>query len=253
MLRRIGGVARRRWLPLGLAGLAGLVIAFTLVDRLFLRPPPDGADLGPASFAALGVRSPYGAAVGTLDVEYPRSLRENEDGSILVRYRAAEGWRERFAAAPDLRLEVSIDAARLDIAPAPARHAFDNARIAAAGRDSRRWILSPKAEGDYTLLVRLSAQPAGFTTHHVAANGALLGEEEEVGLPVAVSTRYLVPQLAVDLAKGGVALLSFLLTLPAAAYAIRHLLRRRRPRPVPDAPPAPPADRRDPARRRRKR
>ena len=219
----------RRWPLLALAAAAALALAL-LLDDLLLRPPPAGAARAVA--VPYAVVNPAGARIGALGVDWPRRLRENEDGLVRLRYAAAPEWAAAFRAqaagrAP-LELEATLAAARLALRPEPAAYSFDIARIAAAGFDARSWIVSPEREGDYTLLVRLEARPAGFRAVPIAAAGAEPGAEGEVALPIEVSTRYLVPQIAVDLARLAASALTFLLTLPlAAAWLARRRKRRR--------------------------
>jgi hypothetical protein len=227
---RVGRVSGRWWPGLAFAALAALALALFL-DDLLRRPPP----ASPPRAAAMpyAVLNPAGRRIGALAVDWPRHLRENEDGLVELRYSAAPGWAAAFrASAADartpLKLTVRLAAARLSLRPEPAEHRFDTARIAAAGSDRRSWILSPDKEGDYILLVRLEAEPAGFEAVPIAAAGVAQGGGGEVALPVRVSTRYLVPQWAVDLARLAASGLAFLLTLPLAAA---WLARRRGAKP----------------------
>jgi len=248
MLGRTGGGFR---LVLALAGIAGIVAALVLVPLLLTRAPA-----GPerAALTAFAVTNPAGARIGTLRIDYDRALAENEDGTIALEYRAAADrpeWRRGFAGASQLRLEAFVDAARLTIVPAPARHLFSNARIVRTGADRRVWTFAPQAEGTYRLLVRLAAEPEGFSVGRVAVNDALLdpGRQQEIPLEVRVTTRYLVSQAWVDAARLATGFLSFLLTLPAAAILLQRF--RARPAPAPAAPaPRRPA-RAKPARRKR--
>jgi hypothetical protein len=234
ILERIGRHRR----ALAFAGLIGL--GLVMLNAMLLSHWPAPRDDPPEAATVFAVLNPRGARIGALDVQYPARLRENQDGAILVRYSADEAWRERFAAASDLRLEVAVHGGRLEVGPAPTAYAFDNRRIAATGADARRWIVSPEAEGDYTLLVRLAAAPAGFAVRRLTANGEIR-EGAEAALPVAVETRHGLPQVAIDSAQLAVGLISFLLTLPAAAIALRQW-RSGAPAP-PSAQPAPAAKR----------
>ena len=222
-ISRIGGA--RNW-ALAAAGLALLYAGLAFADRLFAPPA-----LGPshAAIAAFQVLNPKGRRIGTLAVDYPRRLRENQDAEVRVRYSAEAAWRSQFAAAagprPTLRLTAHLAAGRLALAPQPADYVFDNRRILAGG-DSRSWILSPEREGDYTLLVRLDAEPAGFRSVPIAVNAAPQGRRDSVALPVAVHTRYSVPGWTVDLAKAAASLLAFLLTLPFAASLVKKWVGR---------------------------
>lgn len=229
-IERLGRVGRRWWPLLALAAASALAFAL-LAGGLLRRPPPAGDSRAVA--VAYAVLNPAGVRIGALGVDWPRRLRENEDGLVKVRYAAAPRWAAAFRAqaaagrAP-LRLTVHLAAARLALRPEPASHAFDTARIAAAGFDRKSWIVSPEREGDYTLLVRLEAEPAGFAAVPIAAAGAPPAADGEVALPVRVSTRYLVPQIAVDLARLAASALTFLLTLPLAAAWLASRRRKRR-------------------------
>lgn len=220
-LGRLGGVFR---IPLALVGIAGIVSALAFLPLLLSRPSarPERADL-----TAFAVADARGAQIGSLHVTYDRTLAENEDGTLAVEYRAAAdrpAWRAGFAAASDLRLDASVDAARLTIVPAPARYRFSNARIVRTGRDRRVWTFAPQAEGTYRLLLRLAAEPEGFSVRRISVNDALVGpgQQQDIPLEVRVTTRYFVSQAVVDAAKLGVGFLSFLLTLPAAAMLLQR-------------------------------
>lgn len=217
-ISRIGGA--HNW-ALAAAGLGLLYAGLVFADRAFAPPA-----LGPAhaAVAAYHVVNPKGVRIGTLAIDYPRRLRENQDAEVRVRYSAEAAWRSQFARAagprPTLKLTVHLAASRLTLAPQPAHYAFDNGRILAGG-DSRSWILSPGPEGDYTMLVRLDAEPAGFRAVPVAVNAEAQGRSDSVALPVTVHTRYSVPGWVVDLAKAAASLLAFLLTLPFAASLVK--------------------------------
>ena len=222
-ISRIGGWWN--W-ALALAGLGGLYAALLLLENAFAPAPP-----ARAAGAAFHVANPAGKRIGTLAIDYPRRLRENQDSEIRVRYEAEAAWRDQFAAAagraaaprPTLKLSVHLAATRLVLEPPPPSYDFDNARILAGG-DGRSWILSPRQEGDYVLLARLHVEPAGFRAIPVAANRQDLGRAGTVSLPVTVVTRYSVPQVAVDLGKAAASLLAFLLTLPFAASLVKRWL-----------------------------
>jgi len=223
------------------AGLFLILAVPPLARQLLARPAPDPADPadpGQLSVPAFAVRNPAGARIGTLSIEYPRSLRENESRPVVVRYEAAQGWRRNFATRPDVRIEASLSAARLDIVPEPARHVFRNERIAGTGADEQSWEVVPTAEGDYMLGLRLDVRPAGFSVGAIDVNGAAAagGGSGDQRLPVTVYTRYSVSQATVDLATTASRLLGFLVGLAGLPFVLR-LLRglRRAPGPPPPA------------------
>ncbi len=233
-------------LLLGGAGLLLILAAPPLLLQLLARPNPDPARL---EFPAFAVRNPAGLQIGTLEIDYPRSLRENESGAVTVRYRAAESWRRNFATRPDVRIEASLSAGRLELVPDPPRHVFRNEGIARTGADAQSWEVVPTVEGDYQLALRLDVQPAGFTVGAIdvngeAAAGTATGDQR---LPVTVYTRYSVSQATVDLATNAIRLLGFLVTLAGLPFLLR-LFRRRRGAPSAPQESAPPRAR---ARRRR--
>jgi hypothetical protein len=222
-------------------GLVGLLAGPWFADYALRRPPPDGADPsdpGQVAAPAFLVRNPGGARIGTLEVQYPRSMRENEARPIQVRYVAAPAWRAGFAAYRGVRIEASVGGARLNLTPEPARYAFRNDRIAARGEDGRGWEISPQAEGDYRLHLRLEVEPADFSVGRIAANGQEGAAGDDVSLPVTVYTRYSVSQTTVDIAKAAASLAGFLLTLPLLSSLAKWWVgsRRRSPAGPPDKP-----------------
>ncbi len=230
---------------------AAALIASSALIAWFAAPALVGGALGPpppaprrASVPAFAVTGPAGRRIGTLTVDYPASMRENESRPVVVSYEAAGRWREFFAARPDLRLEVSLSGARLDIVPEPARHVFRNEAIARRGVDRRSWQIVPRAAGDYSLHLRLEAAPAAFSARPVSANGELRPAGEDQSLPVAVYTLYGVSERTVALAKLAVGLLSFLVSLAGLPLLVRLARRLAGPPPPPaPAPEAPPARR----------
>jgi hypothetical protein len=202
-------------------GLLLLLAVPPLLLQLLARP-----DLEPGrlQFPAFAVRNPAGLQIGTLHIEYPRSMRENESGSVVLRYEAAESWRENFARRRDVRIEASLSAGRLEIVPEPPRHVFRNERIARTGADAQSWELVPTVEGDYQLALRLDVQPATFTVGAIDVNGeaaAGTGATGDQRLPVTVYTRYSVSQATVDLAANAIRLLGFLITLAGLPFLMR--------------------------------
>jgi len=247
VLNWFGGPARAAAL-IGMSALIALVAAPALVGGALSRAGPDPRRVSVPAFAVIG---PAGRRIGTLKVDYPASMRENESRPVVVSYEAAGRWREHFAAHPGRRLEVSLSGARLDIVPEPARHVFRNDLIARRGVDRRSWQIVPRAAGDYSLHLRLEATPAAaFSPRPVSANGELRPAGEDQSLPVTVHTLYGVSETTVALAKIAVGLLSFLVSLAGLPLLVR-LLRglaglapvqspapaRARAAPAPEAPP----------------
>jgi hypothetical protein len=175
--------------------------------------------------------------VGTLSIDYPRSMRENESGSVVVRYEAAESWRRNFATRPDVRIEASSSAGRLEIVPEPARHVFRNEAIARTGADAQSWEVVPTVEGDYQLGLRLDVQPAGFSVGAIDVNGEVAEGISDQRLPVSVNTRYSVSQATVDMVTGAIRLLGFLVTLAGLPFLLRLFRRGRRASEVTPVPP----------------
>ena len=231
-LGRLGGVFR---IPLALVGIAGIVSSARLRPAAACPAPRPGRS-APRSLPSRWPM-PRAGQIGSLHVTYDRTLAENEDGTLAVEYRAAAdrpgGWRAGVRGGVGLRLEASVDAARLTIVPAPARYRFSNARIARTGADRRVWTFAPQAEGAYRLLLRLAAEPEGFSVRRVAVNersrtrGSSRISRSRSGSRPAIC----VSQAVVDAAKLGVGFLSFLLTLPAAAMLLQRF--RGRPAPAP--------------------
>jgi len=184
------------------------------------------------------VRDPAGTAIGWLNIKYPRTIRENEEGVLEAEYTTGEArWAtgSTSVAVPDpygygsvgppAGMKVELSGADLALTPAPS-HEFDVQRIAATGVERVKWIVSPKTEGDHVLLVRFNVRPATFKAVPISANGQALGGDPQILLPVKVFTIYGVPKATVLIAKGGVGLASFLLTLPAAFVLFERVFRK---------------------------
>jgi hypothetical protein len=123
-------------------------------------------------------------------------------------------------------MKVELSGADLALTPSPS-HEFDVQRIAATGVERVKWIVSPKDEGDHVLLVRFNVSPATFKAIPISANGQAQGSDPQILLPVKVFTIYGVPKATVLIAKGGVGLLSFLLTLPAAFVLFERFFKKK--------------------------
>ena len=207
-------------------GLAALFAVPAVADLAFRRPPPeaaDPADPGQRAAPLFAVRNRRGAEIEILNVDYPRSMRENEARPLHLRYVAAPGWRSAFARDREVRIQATVGGARLNLVPDPAHYAFRNDRIVARGGDGRGWSVSPQAEGDYRLHVRLEVEPADFPVARIHANGARTAGDD-VSLPVTVYTRYKVSQATVDWVKAIGTVLGFLLTLPFLSGLVKWLL-----------------------------
>ena len=218
---------KRTWFVWLLLAVACAFVLPRLIDaKAAPAPPPPMAEA--ASASRFAVRDPNGATIGWLSIKYPRTIRENEEGVLEAEYTTGDTpWKTDPSAAksddaygygsvqPPAGMSVEFSGADLTLTPAPI-HAFDVARIAATGVERVKWIVSPKGEGDHVLLARFKVTPATFKAVPVAANGQDQGSDPQILLPVKVFTIYGVPQATVLIAKGGVGLLSFLLTLPAA-------------------------------------
>lgn len=232
MLERV----KRFWLPLLAAAIACVVVLPRLIDRA-AAPPTAAPPPAPAVADAprLAVRDPSGATIGWLNIRYPRTIRENEEGVLEAEYTTGDTrWASGSTSGsgygsvrPPAGMKVELSGADLVLVPSPS-HQFDVARIAATGREQVKWIVSPKKEGDHVLLVRFKVSPATFKAVPVSANGQALGDDPQILLPVTVFTIYGVPKTMVLIAKSGVGLLSFLLTLPAALLLFEKLFRKKR-------------------------
>ena len=220
-------VKRTWYVWLGLAVACALVLPRLIDARTTPAAPPPTAQVAAAS--RFVVHDPGGKAIGWLNIKYPRTIRENEEGVLEAEYTTGDthwtgaatdgagggydyGYR---TVQPPAGMKVELSGADLALTPAPS-HEFDVQRIAATGVERVKWIVSPKAEGDHVLLVRFNVSPATFRAIPISANGQPLGADSQILLPVKVFTIYGVPKATVLIAKGGVGLLSFLLTLPAA-------------------------------------
>lgn len=233
-----------RWVAALAVALALPFAAMEWLDGPFGRPPPDPADPrdpGQLAVPAFAVSNAEGRRVGTLAVEYPRSMRENESKPLVLRYEVAPAWREAFARRSDMRIEAAVSGVRLDVVPEPTSHVFRNEMLLRRGFDSRGWEVVPSAEGDYVLRLRLEVAPAGFAVGPLDANGAALPAGEDQRLPVTVYTRYSVSQATVDIVKFLLGLAGFAVTFIGFPYILR-LIRKWRGLPEPA-----PAEARGPA------
>ncbi|KQY95438.1 hypothetical protein ASD21_08845 [Caulobacter sp. Root1455] len=223
-----------------------LVCAVVLPRLIDARAAP--ASHRPATQVAAAsrfvVRDPNGTAIGWLNIKYPRTIRENEEGVLEAEYTTGDthwtgaaqegvkaGAEDEYDygygdVQPPAGMKVELSGADLALTPAPT-HEFDVQRIAATGVERVKWIVSPKAEGDHVLLVRFNVTPATFKAIPISANGQAQGSDPQILLPVKVFTIYGVPKATVLIAKGGVGLASFLLTLPAAFVLFERFTKKK--------------------------
>jgi hypothetical protein len=231
---------KRTWFVWLLVAVVLVGVAPRLIDAAARRQPPPSAE--PAVAPRFVVRDPDGAAIGWLNIKYPRTIRENEEGVLEAEYTTG-GVRWKTGSAgdgadaygygsvqPPAGMKVEFSGADLTLTPAPS-HAFDVQRIAATGVERVKWIVSPKDEGDHVLLVRFNVSPTTFKAIPISANGEAQGSDPQILLPVKVFTIYGVPKATVLLAKGGVGLLSFLLTLPAAFVLLERVFKKKKAKP----------------------
>ena len=223
---------KRTWFVWLLAAVVIALVAPRVIDaRTAFQPPPPAT---PAAASRFVVHDPNGAAIGWLNIKYPRTIRENEEGVLEAEYTTGDvHWKTGGAnddgygtVQPPAGMKVELSGADLTLTPAPI-HVFDVQRIAATGVERVKWIVSPKDEGDHVLLVRFNVSPATFKAIPISANGQAQGSDPQVLLPVKVFTIYGVPKATVLIAKGGVGLLSFLLTLPAAFVLFERVFRKK--------------------------
>jgi hypothetical protein len=213
---------KRTWfIWLAMAAVFAVVLPRLIDARTGPQPPPPAA---PAAASRFVVHDPSGATIGWLNIKYPRTIRENEEGVLEAEYTTGDiHWKTGQAGdddaygsvRPPAGMKVELSGADLALTPSPT-HEFDVQRIAATGVERVKWILSPKDEGDHVLLVRFNVSPATFKAIPISANGQAQGSDPQVLLPVKVFTIYGVPKATVLIAKSGVGLLSFLLSMPAA-------------------------------------
>ena len=220
---------KRAWFVWLLLAVAGVVVLPRLIDHQAAKTPPAPT----AQASRFVVRDPDGTAIGWLNIKYPRTIRENEEGVLEAEYTTGDTrWQESGdaygygAVQPPAGMSVEFSGADLTLTPAPT-HVFDVARIATTGVERVKWIVSPKGEGDHVLLARFKVSPATFKAVPILANGQDQGGDPQILLPVKVFTIYGVPQATVLIAKGGVGLVSFLLTLPAAFVLFDKVFRKK--------------------------
>ncbi|SFK60699.1 hypothetical protein [Caulobacter sp. UNC279MFTsu5.1] len=228
---------KRTWFVWLSLGIVSALVAPRLIDAGAARrqPPATPAQAVAPRFV---VRDPSGTAIGWLNIKYPRTIRENEEGVLEAEYTTGDArWKagSTSVAVPDpygygsvqppAGMKVELSGADLALTPTPT-HAFDVQRIAATGVERVKWIVSPKTEGDHVLLVRFNVSPATFKAIPISANGEAQGSDPQILLPVRVFTIYGVPKATVLIAKGGAGLASFLLTLPAAFVLFERVFRK---------------------------
>jgi hypothetical protein len=227
---------KRTWfIWLAMAAVLAVVLPRLIDARAAPQPPPPAT---PAAASRFVVHDPNGTAIGWLNIKYPRTIRENEEGVLEAEYTTGDiHWKTGQAkeaggdygygsVQPPAGMKVELSGADLALTPSPT-HEFDVQRIAATGVERVKWIVSPKDEGDHVLLVRFNVSPATFKAIPISANGQAQGSDPQVLLPVKVFTIYGVPKATVLIAKGGVGLLSFLLTLPAAFVLFERFLKKK--------------------------
>jgi len=230
---------KRTWF-VWLAMAAVIAVALPrLIDARAAPQPPSPAS--PAAASRFVVHDPNGTAIGWLNIKYPRTIRENEEGVLEAEYttgdttwktgQAQDGPKDGYddgygGVQPPAGMKVELSGADLALTPSPT-HEFDVQRIAATGVERVKWIVSPKDEGDHVLLVRFNVSPATFKAIPISANGQAQGTDPQILLPVKVFTIYGVPKATVLLAKGGVGLVSFLLSLPAAFVLFDRFIRKK--------------------------
>ncbi|KRA57357.1 hypothetical protein ASD89_06695 [Caulobacter sp. Root656] len=219
---------KRTWFVwLGLAVACALVLP-RAIDAVAAQGRPPAAMAVAPRFV---VRDPAGTAIGWLNIKYPRTIRENEEGVLEAEYTTGGvSWKTGDAygygdVQPPAGLKVELSGADLTLTPGPT-HAFDVQRIAATGVERVKWIITPKTEGDHMLLVRFNVSPATFKAVPISANGQAQGGDPQILLPVKVFTIYGVPKATVLVAKGAAGLASFLLTLPAAFVLFERVFRK---------------------------
>jgi hypothetical protein len=224
---------KRTWFVWLLAAVVIAAVVPGVIDSAARRQPPPSAQ--PAVAPRFVVRDPSGTAIGWLNIKYPRTIRENEEGVLEAEYTTGDVQWQAGAAGdpygyggvqPPSGMKVELSGADLTLTPAPI-HVFDVQRIAATGVERVKWIVSPKDEGDHVLLVRFNVSPATFRAIPVSANGEAQGSDPQILLPVKVFTIYGVPKATVLIAKGGVGLASFLLTLPAAFVLFERFFKKK--------------------------
>jgi hypothetical protein len=226
---------KRTWfIWLAMAVVLAVVLPRVIDARAARQPPPAAAPQPAAS--RFVVRDPNGTAIGWLNIKYPRTIRENEEGVLEAEYTTGDThWTASAKGADDYGYEgvqppagmkVELSGADLALTPTPS-HEFDVQRIAATGVERVKWIVSPKAEGDHVLLVRFNVTPATFRAIPISANGQAQGADSQILLPVKVFTIYGVPKATVLIAKGGVGMASFLLTLPAAFVLFERFFKKK--------------------------
>jgi hypothetical protein len=206
-------------------GALGLLFNWHFVEEHVdpLPPIPD-----PVVVPASEVFDPKGKTIGWLRIIYQRTLRDDEDSPLKVRYMADPTNWSHDPRAEQVILSVSVSAANLVLQPEPLHYTFSSRTLLLTRADERTWLVSTKKPGDYHILIRFDAPP-GFRS--VAVNGVQLADNSvETSLPVTVYTPYRMPQMVIDGAKLAGTILSFLLTLPLATILLTKYLEQRKKR-----------------------
>jgi hypothetical protein len=209
MARRQAG----RRLVLAAAGV--VIFAGAVVAGLAFGERVEDAASAPIDQAAVALVADGTDMLGTWEITYSKVLRANQDGALDIRYRSDRPW---LLEQHPIEISATVGANALRLSD-PATHVFDLERVKVAGVDARSWIVTPLAEGDYSIAITLFADAPALDLEMrplVRINDEVMRSDHafQFLLPVSVATQWGISQRAFDLIRYGVMALGFVLTLP---------------------------------------
>ena len=213
-----------------LVAATGVVIfAGAVVAGWTFRDAVEPGDPAPVDQASVALVADGTDMLGTWEITYSKVLRANQDGALDIRYRSDRPW---LLEQHPIELSVTVGANQLKLSD-PDTHVFDLERVKVAGIDARSWIVTPLAEGDYSINVTLFADAPALDLEMrplVKINDEIMRGDHGLQflLPVSVATHWGISQRAFDLIRYGVMALGFVLTLPFLQTMLGAVLAGRR-------------------------
>lgn len=225
---------------LRLLGSTSLVAAAWVTGSLWVFRAPISDGGAPQREAALDQRlEPNAIGVGErepspiqrvrLTFTYPKRLRENETGVVMLRYERQLDRRMGYAASSptvttdvrrsDRELSAELTSSGFKIAPASTAKREPGATLPLV----IKWTITPEKEGQHAvvlnvgdMLLRTMPKSRDQLTTDFLLNGtaAPMRDEGVIDLPITVTTQWGVSQVVVTLVSGLFALLAFIVSYP---------------------------------------
>jgi hypothetical protein len=214
--------------PLFFLGIVGLFLSPHFISDYVKRREAEWNRRGDLTSPVTHTQG--GERLGWFHITYQQSMRQNEDAPFEIAYDAnRDEWRRNAPVLPS-EISVSVRSVHLGIEPPPSEYVFDLDMLKDEGHDYHVWTISPKQEGDYTLIVHLAVKPnSEFVIRDAWVNGSPVpNNKNEFALPVKVFTRFDLSQASIDRLKAVGAVFSFVLTLPAIKIWLKWYLQRPR-------------------------